>query len=434
MATAACPETKLFLPQNNGSSCWWLALNFALFHLERPEIEVFLKKKDEDIITALNYESFADKDKKAKKQAAIGEVITMLKKTIRYYKGEGTQDEASSKVIDGYRRNEKMATIFNDEGMNTASGKSIFKMAGGGDQDTSEWFLLLNSFFDINYINADLLSANFIEATFLSSFFPKFKIDDGNLVADISRLKDSPTLVVLINRTQIKDKLGADGKPELDARGQPIKVADQANPNKAKVPIQRFIMLPIITGGTKVDSPVYSEHLKPQEVKLNQYELDGIVEGRPGHFNALVKCTGSDSWIKYGSMASGNPTIAFADFNDMKAKYNTLETNDVILVYHLVKTVETQTANPTGLQKSVLEEASSSLITQIEALEDKEITIEIDKGGTKETQVFKPNKEEKKRELETVKSALQTNPLDIDQISNLRGLFSTISGYRSKQK
>jgi hypothetical protein len=409
---AACPETKLYLPQNRGSSCWWLALNFALFHLERPELEDFLKAKDEDIQKKLGYKSGKDDAK----IAAVPNVIKILKETIRYYKGEGEQIEAGATKIDEYRSNKDMATIFNNDTIDSNTGKAIFKMDGGGDQDATEWFNLLNPFFEIGFLDLPLNSAGLIDITIGSSFFPRFKVDDDNFVSEIIRLKDSKTLILGVNRTQTVEKPAGSGRI----------ISDKTNPVRTIVPIQRFLMLPIVPNGQYIETVDYDAHLTKVDTNLNLFELDAIVEGKPGHYNALIKCTGTDSWILYGSMAKGNPTVTYSSFEDMKAKYDTLEKLDRILIYHYVKTVEKQTLTPPGIKASVLEESIATLKTKIGELEEKEIEVDSAK--------ITPKKEEQIAKVDSIQTALRTNPNDISQVIELRSLFSTISGYKTLQR
>ena len=42
MAVSECERLKtLVIPKNNENICWWLSVNLALFHKQRPELEDF---------------------------------------------------------------------------------------------------------------------------------------------------------------------------------------------------------------------------------------------------------------------------------------------------------------------------------------------------------------------------------------------------------
>jgi hypothetical protein len=120
MSAPACPTINH--PPNDASTCWWLAVNYALFHQSRPEIETFL--------------------------ARGGDVAKQYDTISKFYRGDG----GTKADVEAARRSEVLKKEFNTDD---------FTLEGSEYQDASQYVNKLLNLIDIPFHTVTSALLNF---------------------------------------------------------------------------------------------------------------------------------------------------------------------------------------------------------------------------------------------------------------------------------
>jgi hypothetical protein len=265
-----CHEKTIRLPDNTGTICWWLSMNFALFHTKRPEIEAFFKENAADAFYEL-YE---------------------------YYNGSKQVDDIQ-KVSEQVRGSVT--------GFTTTDG---FDITSANFQDVSEYAIPLLDRFHIT-----LHSLGNDDAVLGKLYDIRIALESKGVAVATDEVVDSTgdkkytktakfpdimkTFVVYYNRSKYKQ-----GEEE------------QLQQTLTKVHILREITIPV---GSCTDC---------------NFELDAIiVRPDYTHFVTYVKCTLSDEWVYYGAMSGSGERKVFASFDALMQEQRSIETGAVLLFY-----------------------------------------------------------------------------------------------------
>jgi hypothetical protein len=225
MSARPCPEIDH--PPNNAAICWWLSVNYALFHQSRPEIQTFLVKGSD---VAKIYDTIA-----------------------KFYKGEG----GSKPEVEAARSNELLKEKFNT---------SDFTLEGSEYQDASQY---INKLFN-------LINIPFHTVTQTPQNFSLYDIDLHRLVVGV---KEQTNVVIESTREKYRIetfRVNPTGSlvlffPRMREAAEGGR--NQMNPLEIPVKVLKEIVVPV-----------------EGEAMPVRYELDAIVAMRPGHYYSVVKC------------------------------------------------------------------------------------------------------------------------------------------------
>jgi len=271
--TDDCHEKTIILPDNTGTTCWWLSMHFALFHKKRSELETFFKKNPHTIFNPLYtyYNGSAKLDN-----------ITRLSEEIR------------TKVVElkGFSVTDK------------------FDITSSKFQDVSEYALPLLDTFTI-----PLYSLGNDDAVLGKLYDIRIALESKGVTVETDEVVDSTgekkytktqkfsdtmtTLVVYYDRSKYKEGKG-----------------EQEQQTLTKVHMLREMTIPV---GSCTDC---------------RFELDAIIV-RPdyAHFVTYVKCSLSEEWVYYGAMGGSGSRQTFSTFDAMLKERESIETGAVLLFY-----------------------------------------------------------------------------------------------------
>jgi len=281
-AAHSCSEKTIVFPKNNAATCWWLTMNFALFHTKRKELDTYFGLK--------NAKSFD----------------TNFKKLYDYY--SGTSKDISDNITDfteNLRKADGMATKFNKEG---------FVIDSSEKQDVTQYSKTLLETFNIRSHNIQISSMPSLYDIYMNTGFTGIEREPGKNGTSVKEYvqfnRDTNTLVIECNR-------GSEGESQ----------------NTTSLDILQTIAIPL---GNTTD-PIHEVPNKTGklEVILGKFELDAIIV-RPGwaHFEAYAKCSATSEWVFNGAISEGSSTVNYASFDDMmKAKESEIKQGAVLLFY-----------------------------------------------------------------------------------------------------
>ena len=224
MSAPACPEIDH--PPNNAAICWWLSVNYALFHKSRPEIETFIAK---------------------------GSDIAKIYDTIaKFYRGE---DRDKGKV-ELARSSEVLKKEFNTKD---------FKLNGSTFQDATQYINKLFNLIDIPFYTVTRDKLN----------FSMYDIDLHKLAVGVT----VPTNVEIVStgkkyRNEIF-RIKPTGSLVLffPRMSEKVQVTDQIKPLETPMKVLKEIVIPV----------------EFEEMPF-LYELDAMVAVVTGHYYSVVRC------------------------------------------------------------------------------------------------------------------------------------------------
>jgi len=268
-----CHEKTIILPDNTGTTCWWLSMNFALFHRKRPELEGFFKKNPDTIFNPL----------------------------YTYYNG-------SAKLDDITKVSEEIRTKVVE--LKGFSVTDKFDITSSKFQDVSEYALPLLDTFTIplhSLGNDDVVLGKLYDIRIaLESKGVTVETDEvvdstgEKKYTKIQKFSDTTkTLVVYYDRSKYKEGKG-----------------EQEQQTLTKLHILREMTIPV---GSCTDCV---------------FELDAVIV-RPdyAHFVTYVKCSSSEEWVLYGAMSGSGNRKTFSSFDAMLKERESIETGAVLLFY-----------------------------------------------------------------------------------------------------
>lgn len=257
MSAPACPEIDH--PPNNAAICWWLSVNYALFHQSRPEIETFLAKGSD---VAEIYDTIA--------KFYRGKVVTKAK-------------------VELARRSEVLKKEFNTPD---------FTLEGSEYQDASQYINKLFNLIDIPFYTVTHDKLN----------FSMYDIDLHKLAVGVTvptnveivstgkkyrsekfHIKPTGSLVLFFPRMSYAwvEKTGTTKPP------------DQIKPLETPMKVLKEIVVPV----------------KGEEMPV-LYELDAMVAVVPGHYYSVVRCD-DGKWKEHGGKGEINATHTYASFDKL---------------------------------------------------------------------------------------------------------------------
>ena len=296
-----CHEKNIKLPDNKGALCWWLSVNFALFHKERQELEDFFNPN-------YTYNKLITKDK----ETLFKSIKDNLNRIYQYY--NGTIEEKEIEFITKDLASKAMQDIFNND---------MFKIGSGEYQDATEYLQTLFLYIDqipLVSLTKDSNILTLYEINLFRKFYGYQESDTTNLRGPATRRparrynKNTQTLLFSYNRRSHTDK-------------------SETNPVGDYIFIKETITVPLFkteeTNRDLQNRNDFDPDLPDVPIKAF-FKLDAAVIGIPGHFTAVVKC--SDTWVDYNAMGGTEKRPVYKSFEEM-VKAKNLNTTAVILFY-----------------------------------------------------------------------------------------------------
>jgi hypothetical protein len=256
MSTPACPE--IYHPLNNEAICWWLSVNYALFHKSRPEIETFLDKGSD---VAKIYDTIA-----------------------KFYRGKG----GDKGEVELARSSEVLKKEFNTKD---------FKLNGSTFQDATQYINKLFNLIDIPFYTVTRDKLN----------FSMYDIDLHKLAVGVT----VPTNVEIVStgkkyRTE-KFRIKPTGSLVLffPRMSEKVQVTDQIKPLETPMKVLKEIVIPV----EGEEMPVL-------------YELDAMVAVVTGHYYSVVRCDDGKwkEHGGKGGINATHTYASFDELNDYKTR------------------------------------------------------------------------------------------------------------------
>ena len=278
-----CYEKNINLPKNEAATCWWLSVNFALFHKQRKELDEYFSNNAEEPATI---------------EEGTKELGQTLKQQFRniynFYSNQPTTITADS--VSEYRKSADMQKAFNT---------NAFRVEGGKYQDAQEYIGKLFGFLQPSTGDKNELLTTIgqdkttIYNIYISSLFYGLKVNAGEEKGKATIIQQTgknyrieqkqfvankDTLILYIPRMEY----------EIRESGQDIVTAKDFS-----IPILETIRIPL------------------EEGIVGHFKLDAMVCAVTGHYFAYIKCSKSTEWLYYGAGAGGKIKESFKDFKTM---------------------------------------------------------------------------------------------------------------------
>lgn len=304
----SCHEISIELPDNTTSVCWWLSVNFALFHKKREELDDFFKNDDYD-------EKLIDSNIR---KTFHRHIKPSMKIIYDYYSTSNTtQDKIQTFILDEMK-SDHMKTVFNVPSFDVASKKF---------QDASEYLGKLCVFIDNIpkiMIEKDNNKLSLYDIFVFKKYYGIVDADTSELKhnkprKDIFRYNDSTkTLIFEFNR---RDPDNTEFSP----------VTDELN-------VKETIIIPLYKTdksnreiGKLHDAKNFSSDDTIDPVK-GEFKLDAVVIATPGHFTSVVKCSDSETWVHYKALSGTQKRDTYDNFSSM-VEATKLKTGVTMLFY-----------------------------------------------------------------------------------------------------
>ena len=284
---STCSETEVSHPPNDAATCWWLSVNFALFHKDRPEITEFINKNDD--------------------------ISKVYKQISEYYTGKGGTKETILEL-----RKSKELQIFNttdftiDKNSFQDAAQYISKLLGnkelaGAKEKT---LIQIETYHISDEHNEPLLYDIRLHMLAKGIEVPLFNRSKNSTPSSYSiqdyKLSESNTSFILYFPRSPREKK-ADG------------TSDETKPITNKLKVLKELYMPI-------------------DNNIIKYELDAFVGAQPGHYYSAAKCGTTEQWQEHGNNKSGiNATKTYDNFQNMM-KNTKLEQEATLLFYTRVET------------------------------------------------------------------------------------------------
>ena len=312
---ADCTELTINLPSNDANTCWWLSVNFALFHKRRPELDSYFLADD-------NTSEELDQRLKDKLN------IQLKKNFFTIYKHYTGQEEVTPNTLSDLRKASGMVEAFNviDIDKDTKRENIVFDVNGNNFQSTGDYISQLFKYiqfpgrcdtldvkddgkvYDIFlhelYYGRDTRTEDIVKETGKKYYtkFSQINSITNTVILDFRRKIDLATPIDL-TPIEILNQIII---PTIDSKFQTESEKEtrrRDTVDKTKLPdfsdLLRF--------------PIKDKEILKTNAIFVTFTLDAIIEATGGHFNAYVKCSGSENWVFYHAIEGGKlkDTITF---------------------------------------------------------------------------------------------------------------------------
>ena len=289
----ACSELQVVHPRNDAATCWWLSVNFALFHKDRPEITEFINKNDD--------------------------ISKVYKQISEYYTGKGGTKETILEL-----RKSKELQIFNttdftiDKNSFQDAAQYISKLLGNKELAGAKEKTLIQ--IEIYHIsdehNEPLLYDIRLHMLAKGIEVPLFNRSKNSTPSSYSiqdyKLSESNTSFILYFPRSPREKK-ADG------------TSDETKPIANKLKVLKELYMPI-------------------DNNIIKYELDAFVGAQSGHYYSAAKCGTTEQWQEHGNNGI-NATKTYDNFQNMMKENTKLEQEATLLFYTRVETAAAPTTS-----------------------------------------------------------------------------------------
>ena len=278
-----CSELQVEHPPNDAATCWWLSVNFALFHRLRPEIKEFIDKSDD--------------------------ISKVYKQISEHYTG------VTNNITN-------IAALRSDVALKKFNTKD-FTIDKSSYQDASQYISKLLG-------NKELIGS--IEEPLIQ--IETYQITDENnepLLYDIKlHMLAKGIEVPLFDKSTNKKPKGFSVKTyKLTTNNTSFILYFPRSPREKKADGTPDETKPI-TNKLKVLKELYM----PVDNNIIKYELDAFVGAQPGHYYSAAKCSTSEQWQEHGNNKSGiNATKTYTNFKSMIEENIKLEEEAILLFY-----------------------------------------------------------------------------------------------------
>ena len=252
MSAPACPE--IIHPPNDAAICWWLSVNYALFHIYRPEFKTFLSLS------------------KAPEVAKIYDTIA------KFYRGDG----GNKAEVETARSSKVLKEVFNTED---------FKLDGSTFQDATQYINKLFNLIDIPFhtVTRDKLN---------------FSMYDINLhKLSVGVMVKTNTIIVSTGNTYRSESFHIKPTGSLviffPRMSEKAQITDQTKPLETPMKVLKEIVVPV-----------------EGEAMPVRYELDAMVAVVTGHYYSVVRCN-DGKWKEHGGKGGINTTHTYASFDEL---------------------------------------------------------------------------------------------------------------------
>ena len=343
---STCSETEVSHPPNDAATCWWLSVNFALFHKKRPELDAYFSD-------TTNVSSTGTVDKLIiNKFKLTSKLKTNYENIYNHYTNTKAIDAES---LIKYRVHDDMPAAFN------VGGSDAFVINGSSNQPAEEYLLKLTEYIPFSGFIPPLVIKGdkeyngqcydlYIHKQYYGSTTEQFQLNNTNtdtVIISFKRKKDDGTFIQ--DEIKLLEKITLpliDPASRTDAEKRDL---DTSYRNTLKSDAKTKYADDKITEMVERrdysylrDIPITDKDTLKNNIKLETFSLDAIVEATGTHFNTYVKCGETGQWGFYNAISGGKINKDLTDFNKLPAD---LVKRATILFYTRVETAAAPTTS-----------------------------------------------------------------------------------------
>jgi hypothetical protein len=307
---ADCTELTINLPPNDANTCWWLSVNFALFHKRRPELDSYFLADDN---------TSEEPDRKSKDKLNI----QLKKNFFIIYKHYTGQEEVRLDTLLELRKAPGMVEAFNviDIDPVTKERKIVFDVDGSNFQSTGDY---ISQFF--KYIQfpgrcdtLDVKDDGKVYDIFLHELYygrdtrteDTVKETGKKYYTQFSQINSTANTVILDFRRRIAVATPIDSTPIEILNQIIIPTIDSKFQTESEKETRRRDTVDktkLLDFSDLLRFPIKNKEILKTNAIFVTFTLDAIIEATGSHFNTYVKCSGSENWVFYHAIAGGRPT------------------------------------------------------------------------------------------------------------------------------